>query len=108
MEQTDSVVTLEAIQDAMGEESKEFLEAMSIINMIIESPDSFSGKRAAIEANRLAALRTMIGVKAQYYKTAERSIRNTKRKNVLMTMFQALEENINTLKLLSRIGNEFS
>lgn len=108
MDQTDSVVTLEAIQDAMGEESKEFLDAMNIINMIIESPESFSGKRAAIEAARLAALRTTIGVKAQYYKTAERSIKNTKRKNVLITMFQALEENINTLKLLSRIGSEFS
>lgn len=108
MEQTtDSVVTIESIKDAMGEEAGEFLQVWELVNLIIDSPDSFSGKRAANEAARLAALRTVIGIKAQYYKTAERSIKNTKRKNVLMTMYQALEENINTLKLLSKMGAEF-
>lgn len=107
METVDAVMTIEAIRDAMGEEAEEFLRAIEIVNMIIASPDSFAGKRAATEAARLAGLRTIIGVKAQYYKTADRSIKNTKRKNVLMTMYQALEENINTLKLLSKMGAEF-
>lgn len=107
METTDTILTVDAIRDAMGEEAEEFLQAMEIINMIIANPDNFAGKRAANEAARLAGLRTVIGVKAQYYKTADRSIKNTKRKNVLMTMYQALEENINTLKLLSRMGPEF-
>lgn len=107
METTDAVITIDAIREAMGEEAEEFLQAMEIVNMIIATPDNFAGKRAATEAARLAALRTVIGVKAQYYKTADRSIKNTKRKNVLMTMYQALEENINTLKLLSKMGAEF-
>lgn len=107
MQEVDAVITIDAIKDAMGEEAEEFLLAMSIVNMIIDSPDSFSGKRAATEAARLSALRTVMGIKAQYYKTADRSIKNTKRKNVLMTMYQALEENINTLKLLSKMGSEF-
>lgn len=104
--ETDAIVTMDAITDAMGKEGKEFLEVMQIVNMIVADPSAFSAKRAAQEAGRLAGLRTIIGVKAQYYKTAERSIANTKRKNVLLTLYNALEENINTMKLLSRIGND--
>jgi len=102
-EKVDTVLTVDLIKDAMGEEAEEFLQAMQVIDAIIADPGGFHGKRALVEANRLAALRTKIGVKAQYYKTAEKSIRNTKRRNVLMTMFTALEENINALKLLGRI-----
>lgn len=106
MSDVDVNVELSSIYDAMGEDAKEFIDAMSIVQAIIDDPHAFHGKRAAVEANRLAALRTLIGVKSQYYKTAEKSIRNTKKRNVLMTMYQALEENINTLKLLARLEGD--
>lgn len=104
MESTEvEIVTIDAIKDVMGKEGDEFLETMKIINMIIDDPASFQNRRAAVEAAKLAGLRTMIGLKSQYYKTAPKSLVNTKRKNVLALLYNALEENINTLKLLSRI-----
>jgi hypothetical protein len=99
----DVVMTVELIKEAMGDEAEEFLQAMEVIDAIIANPNAFHGRKAAVEANRLAALRTKIGVKAQYYKTANKTLPNAKKRNVLMTMFTALEENINTLKILAKI-----
>jgi len=61
-----------------------------------------------IHAAKLAALRTKLGARAQYYKTSEKSILQRRRKDLLMLMFTALEENINTLKLLGKIESGMS
>lgn len=99
-------VSEEAIVNAMGEdEAVYFIEAMEIVNRIIGDPQSMVGNEALISAAKLAAWRTKIGLKAQLYKTASKSIGNRRRKDLLQTMYSSLEENINTLKLLGKLEN---
>ena len=97
-------MTIDTIREAMGNDAAEFLNVMDLIQQIIENPENFHGPKALIEAARLAALRTKISMKAQYYKTVdEKTLTNRRRKDVLLAMYASLEENINTLKLLGRI-----
>ena len=86
-----------------AEEYVEFSGCMEIVQRILNSPNAIMGSEALIAAAKLAALRTKIGVRAQYYKTSEKSILQRRRKDLLMLMFTALEENINTLKLLGKV-----
>lgn len=86
-----------------SEEYEEFKNCMNIVQRILDQPNALMGSEALVAAAKLAALRTKLGVRAQYYKTAERSILQRRRKDLLMLMFTALEENINTLKLLGRV-----
>jgi hypothetical protein len=102
------VLTIEVITSAMGDDAAEFINVMEIVQHIIEKPEDFHGPKALIEAARLAALRTKISMKAQYYKTAkptgaDQTLLFRRRKDVLLSMYNSLEENINTLKLLGRI-----
>jgi len=99
----DQSVTVEQIVNSMGPEANDFLKVLSVVNAIVERPEDFHGAKALLEASRLAAYRTRIGVHAQHYKTAEKSIENRRRKDVMLTLYNALEENINTLKLMGRI-----
>lgn len=100
----DVEVTLDEIAGCLsGEEFEEFSRAMAVVQDILDNPSSYVGSRALVEAARLAAIRTKIGARAQYYKVAEKSIIQRRRKDLMLTMFSALEENINTLKLLGRI-----
>ena len=97
-------VTFDEVLAALGEEeANEFTEAMRKIQNIIDNPTSMTGIRAIHGANQLAALRTKIGLRAQYYKTQKPTMTTKRRKNLLLTMYNALEENINTLKLLGRV-----
>jgi hypothetical protein len=97
-------VTLDEIAGCLSsEEFSEFSQAMSVVQDILDNPSKYVGSRALVEAARLAAVRTKIGARAQYYKVAEKSIIQRRRKDLMLTMFSALEENINTLKLLGRI-----
>lgn len=101
---TEAVMTLDIIKDAMGDDAEEFIKVLTIINDIIENPDNYHGPMALRYATLLAAYRTKISLKAQFYKTAsDRSLQNRRRKDVLMSMYASLEENINCLKLLGRI-----
>jgi hypothetical protein len=104
MVQGDVEVTLEEIAGCLSkEEFVEFTQAMAVVQDILDDPSRYVGSRALVEAARLAAIRTKIGARAQYYKVAEKSITQRRRKDLMLTMFAALEENINTLKLLGRI-----
>jgi hypothetical protein len=97
-------VTLDEIAGCLSsEEFTEFSRAMAVVQDILDNPSTYVGSRALVEAARLAAIRTKIGARAQYYKVAEKSIIQRRRKDLMLTMFSALEENINTLKLLGRI-----
>ncbi len=100
----DDVVTMDEILAVLGkEEYLEFEQVMSVCQDIIDNSDKYVGSYALIAAAKLAAIRTKIGNRGQYYKTSEKSDIQRKRKDLLLTMFQALEENINTLKLLGRV-----
>jgi hypothetical protein len=100
----DVEITLDEVAGCLSkEEFTEFEKAMAVVQDILDNPSSYVGSRALVEAARLAAIRTKIGVRAQYYKVAEKSMIQRRRKDLLLTMFSALEENINTLKLLGRI-----
>jgi hypothetical protein len=97
-------VTLDEVAGCLSaEEFAEFSKAMAVVQDILDNPSTYVGSRALVEAARLAAIRTKIGARAQYYKVAEKSIIQRRRKDLMLTMFSALEENINTLKLLGRI-----
>jgi len=102
------VLTIDVIADAMGDDAAEFLTVMPIVQAMIDKPENFHGAKATMEAVRLAALRTKISMKAQYYKTAKPTpgldaLTIRRRKDVLMSMYSSLEENINALKLAARI-----
>jgi len=100
----DVEVDLDEIAGALSsEEYSEFSECMSIVQKILDRPNAMMGSEALVAAAKLAALRTKLGARAQYYKTSEKSILQRRRKDLLMLMFTALEENINTLKLLGRV-----
>lgn len=97
-------VNLEEVAGALSsEEYQEFSACMDIVQKILDRPNAMMGSEALVAAAKLAALRTKIGARAQYYKTTDKSIIQRRRKDLLMVMFTALEENINTLKLLGRV-----
>lgn len=99
----DVELTMEDIYSCLGLDGKEFIDCMVVVQAIIDDPRDFIGNAGALEAARLAGLRTKIGTKVQYYKTAAKSVVQRKRKDQLFSMYHSLEENINTLKLLARI-----
>jgi hypothetical protein len=96
-------VSMEAVSNAMGEDGEEFLGVMKVVQAIQADPATYTGRQAVIRANELAAWRTEIGIKAQYYKTAPKSDENRTRKDVLLLLYNALPENINALKLMARL-----
>ena len=102
----DIVVDTDYIRDAMGSEAEEFIEVMRIVGDIIENPNHYLGIQASKCATILAAYRTQMIVKSQAYK--RRSSRMTEtdklRNDIWKTLYQALEENINTLKLSAKGG----
>ena len=102
-------VDLDGIAGALSaEEYREFSDCMAIVQRILDQPNAMMGSEALIHAAKLAALRTKLGARAQYYKTSEKSVLQRRRKDLLMLMFTALEENINTLKLLGKIESGMS
>lgn len=105
--ENDPEFTVEQIAEALGRDADEFLACMEVVQAMIDNPHQYTGVRAGIEATRLAALRTKIGMKAQMYKSA--SVGNPdlrKRKDVLMTMYDGLVENINCLKAMAKYERE--
>lgn len=103
-----ATVSFGDVIDALGEEESDLvLKAMAIIQDTVENPASFVGNEAAKSALVLAGLRTKCGMYAQYYKT-HKGPQTNERKNLLQTMYQALEENINTLKLIGRMESRES
>jgi len=100
----DISMTVTQLRESLGEDAEEFIEVMSVVQDIIDNPNSYHSTKAVKYAAILAAYRYKVGIKAQHYKTSgNSSIINRRRKDVFQTMYHALEENINTLKLLGRI-----
>lgn len=101
--------SVEDISIALGDDAEEFIAVMRVVSDIIENPHDYTGIRAGIEATKLAAYRTKIGMKAQMYKSASVGSQNAHlrpRKDVLMCLYEALLENINTLKGLAKYERE--
>lgn len=103
MSSGDATITIEEIFAVLSPEEYEvFINIMTIADDIIDNESKYTGNKALFTAMRLASFRTKLGVYAQYYKTSSKSETQRKRKDLLMMMYSALEENINTLKLLGR------
>ena len=100
----DIILSMDQIRYAMGDKAEEFVEVMNIVDDIIENPSRYIGMQAAKHAAILAAYRTKVIVKAQAYKRNSTIMSNEDKitKDIWYTLHEALEENINTLKLLAR------
>ena len=97
----DIVVNEEWLASQMGDKAKEVVECMRIVQDIIDNPDHYVGMQAIKYANILAAYRTQMIVKSQGFKRRS-SIMNEQDKlvnDVWKTMYEALTENINALKI---------
>ena len=97
----DIIVNEEWLASQMGDKAKEFIECMRIVQDIIDNPDHYVGMQAIKYANVLAAYRTQMIIKSQAFKRKS-SIMNEQDKlvnDVWKTMYEALTENINALKI---------
>jgi hypothetical protein len=103
---TDIIVDINFIADNMGDRSKEFIDCMRIVQDIIDNPNHYIGGQAIKYANLLAAYRTQMIIKSQAFKRRS-SLMSEQDKlvnDIWKTMYEALSENINVLKLASK-GN---
>lgn len=100
----DIVVDVDHLGDLMGSEAEEFIQVMYIVNDIVKNPNDYLGAQAAKYAAILAAYRTQMIIKSQAYKRRSSQMSNDDklRNDIWRTLYQALEENINTLKLCAR------
>jgi hypothetical protein len=103
-EMADIVVDQEFLATQMGEKAHEFIECMRIVQDIIDNPDHYVGMQAVKYANVLAAYRTQMIVKSQAFKRRS-SLMSEQDKlvnDIWKTMYEALSENINALKIASK------
>ena len=100
----DIIVDTVFLSEQMGDKAQEFTECIRIVQDIIENPDHYIGMQAIKYANMLAGYRTLMIVKSQAFKRRS-SIMSEQDKfvnDVWKTMYEALSENINALKLAAR------
>jgi hypothetical protein len=103
-EMADIVVDQEFLEKQMGDRAHEFIECMRIVQDIIDNPDHYVGMQAIKYANVLAAYRTQMIVKSQAFKRRS-SLMSEQDKlvnDIWKTMYEALTENINALKISSK------
>lgn len=103
----DILVDVEFIAQQMGDSSEEFIECMRIVDDIIKNPQDYHGIQAIKYANILAAYRTQMIVKSQAFKRKS-TMMNEKDKlvnDIWKTMYEALSENINVLKIAAKGTN---
>lgn len=98
------IVNYEIISEAMGDNAEEFIECMRIIQDIIDNPETYIGMQALKYANILAAYRTQMIIKSQAYKRRSSLMNETDKlsNDIWKTMYEALTENINVLKLTGK------
>jgi len=100
----DIIINKEILAGQMGDKADEFLECIRIVEDIIENPDHYVGFQAIKYANVLAGYRTLMIVKSQMFK--RRSTMMTEQdkfvNDIWKTMYEALTENINALKLAAK------
>jgi hypothetical protein len=102
----DIVIDIDVIRELMGDKSEEFIQTMKVVQDIIDNPDHYVGGQAMKYANLLAAYRTMMIIKSQIYKRKS-SIMSEQDKfvnDIWKTMYEALAENINVLKITAKVG----
>jgi hypothetical protein len=102
----DIIINKEIIADQMGDKAEEFVECIRIVQDIIENPDHYLGTQAVKYANILAAYRTLMIVKSQAFKrkSAIMSDQDKFVNDIWKTMYEALTENINALKIAGKGG----
>ena len=100
-------ITTDQISSMMGDKSEEFIQCMRVVEDIINHPDHYVGGQAMKYANQLAAYRTMMIVKSQMYKrrSAIMSQEDKFVNDIWKTMYEALAENINVLKIAAKNGH---
>lgn len=103
----DIIVDPEWLSEQMGDKADEFLECMRIVQDIINNPDFYVGAQALKYANVLAGYRTMMIVKSQAYKRKSSMMSEQDKfvNDVWRTMYEALVENINVLKIIGKGNN---
>jgi len=100
----DIIVDPAWLAEQMGDKATEFLECMRIVQDIIDNPDFYVGAQAMKYANILAGYRTLMIVKSQSFKRKS-SIMSEQDKfvnDIWKTMYEALVENINVLKIIGK------
>lgn len=104
----DIIVDVELIAEGMGDRSKEFIECMRIVQDIIDNPNHYVGGQAIKYANVLAAYRTQMIIKSQAFKrrSSLMSEQDKTVNDIWKTMYEALAENINVLKIAARGSNQ--
>lgn len=100
----DIIVDVDFIADNMGDRSGEFIECMRIVQDIIDNPSHYVGAQAIRYANVLAAYRTQMIIKSQAFKrrSSMMSEQDKMVNDIWKTMYEALGENINVLKISAK------
>ena len=100
----DIFVDVEFIAQNMGDRSAEFIECMKLVQDIIDNPNHYVGAQAIKYANLLAAYRTQMIIKSQAFKRKSSLMSESDKlvNDIWKTMYEALQENINTLKLSAK------
>jgi hypothetical protein len=100
----DMIINKEILANHMGDKAEEFLECLRIVEDIIENPDHYIGFQAIKYANILAGYRTLMIVKSQMYKRKSTMMSEQDKfvNDIWKTMYEALTENINALKLAAK------
>ena len=103
----DMIINKEILANHMGDKAEEFIECLRIVEDIIENPDHYVGFQAIKYANILAGYRTLMIVKSQMYrrKSTMMSEQDKFVNDIWKTMYEALTENINALKLAAKGAN---
>lgn len=98
------IVDTEWLAGQMGDKSEEFIECVKIVQDIIDRPEHYVGMQAIKYLNVLAAYRTMMIIKSQAFKRKS-SVMSEQDKfvnDIWKTMYEALGENINALKIAAK------
>lgn len=103
----DIIVDEDFLASQMGEKAKEFIECMKIVQDIIDHPEHYVGMQAIKYANVLAAYRTQMIIKSQAFKRKSTMMSEQDKlvNDIWKTMYEALAENINALKIASKGTN---
>jgi hypothetical protein len=99
-------ISVDQISEMMGDKDNEFVECIRIVQDIIDNPSDYVGYQAMLYANKLAAFRTMMIIKSQMYKRRSQIMTEQDKfvNDIWKTMYEALAENINVLKITARNG----
>jgi hypothetical protein len=100
----DILVDVDFLATHMGDKAIEFIECMKIVQDIIDNPETYIGSQAIKYANILAAYRTTMIIKSQAFKRKSSIMSESDKfvNDIWKTMYEALQENINTLKLAAK------